>query len=437
MDVRRPTADYEGDTGSGRYAGRWLVMRWWAVLLGALLGVLAGAVLGTRQQPTYETRAVVVASETELEADSFGDLGATLFATDSVLEPVVTDLGLPYDWETLITTGTLEANVVSGAVALEVTATALDPETAESLATTAAGSFASRAEINGLGIFEVVGTSATEQDSAAFRLWWVLGAGGAFLALAVLVLLYTLRQPVVALQQAEEEFPAEIVVSIHVKPGRRPGGEWEISPPGAEEVFARRLTSALPFGATVWLLVADRAPMQKLQAAILARQLQAKLAAANLNTGLFRVHRDELLPVGDVSAPPIQAAVAIVTEGVPGAVLRILHDQTLGVADKGAVRVLIFLHRAGWRQRRRIAKERRQEGSDVRQGGSMRRSMLNRAGKESRPGGLPESGPEWSGGGFGSRKGAAMRRASHRDSRNELDVQPTHRDPERSSGRPD
>jgi hypothetical protein len=399
MTTVNHSADHQEQTATHRSAWRWLAGRWWVVALTTVLGIVAGTFLGLRQDPSYETSTIVVAVETDLEAETFGDLGESTFATDTVLEPVVTELGLGQDWQTLVATGRLEATAVPGAVALEITGRSADPETARDLAVTAATSFAFEARNNDLGTFELFGTSPTVDDSATPVLWVVGAVAGMLLGLGVLLLVFAVRQPLVNVHQAEREYPADVAVSVFVRGGRAEnGGAWEISPPGTASVIAQRMRSVLPAGATLWVLLAGRRRSRDVEGRVLARSLLSELAARGLRTALFRLDAKELVPTGEVPAGPVHAAVAIVVQGAPAAAVRALDDSLRAVAEAEAPRLLVFLHPVSRRHRRRVSAPRGLESRGVgqRRARRWRRRGAAPAGEGTFPGGpSPASEAGW------------------------------------------
>jgi hypothetical protein len=230
-------------------AGNSLIRSGRLILLVAMItaaGGLVGGLLREGRDTVYEAEAVVAASKTSLPADNFTDLGTTLFRTDTVLQPVVEELDLRISPQSLLSKGYLSVESVSNAVAVRVIAHDSDPQSAATLANTAAESFSSVLTDNEMGTFAVFedndvskksGLSPIQSTSLAAALGVVLGA-------AILLLRTLIVRPVLTQDEALAVFPADIAFSASVRSSgfsflRRGTSKHEVLPHGLLPALGR------------------------------------------------------------------------------------------------------------------------------------------------------------------------------------------------------
>src|SRR5207244_742823 len=114
-----------------------------------------------RAPRTFRGEAVVLATQTSVSSGDFGNLAQTAFGTNTVLEPVIRELGLNTTPQALLADGTLQAVAVPGTVALRIIGQSTDPKQAADLANAGARSFVTAAETTGIGQFTVFSTTTS------------------------------------------------------------------------------------------------------------------------------------------------------------------------------------------------------------------------------------------------------------------------------------
>lgn len=129
-----------------RYARRW----WWLLLILPLAAGGAAYAVSSRQQPLYSATATVMVNLPQSStADSLAALQTgkglattyqQLVATSPVLQPVVVQLGLPYDADTL--KEHVSASTVRDTQLLRISVSETDPATAATIANAVANQFA-------------------------------------------------------------------------------------------------------------------------------------------------------------------------------------------------------------------------------------------------------------------------------------------------------
>lgn len=149
-----------------RAVRRW----WWLLLLAPLVGGGALYFYGKAQQPMYQATALIwlqmppgaVGPDPSViqEDIDLAEMYRYLVTVEPVLAPVVDDLGLPYDVDTL--RGLLTVSVVRGTPLLELSATDADPDRAAKIADAVAHQFS--ASIARLGVQD---TATAAQNPAA------------------------------------------------------------------------------------------------------------------------------------------------------------------------------------------------------------------------------------------------------------------------------
>ncbi len=197
-----------------------LIHYWWVIVATALIGGIVGFAIAENRAPLYETRALVVGSDSPIEADTFGSLARVIFDTDPVIQPVINSLGLDTTVEALVASNRLEVEGVPRAVAVWVTGRSRDPEFASELANEAAASFASLGSEQGLGTLEVfdpasVPTSTPSRQTPATTIAGVVVGGS--LGLAATLLFIFVTRPVLSKDEALRLFPASASFSVKVR----------------------------------------------------------------------------------------------------------------------------------------------------------------------------------------------------------------------------
>ncbi len=190
--------------GPGSEAIRFVAHSWWFVLLGAVVGAVMGYVSAISQPVVYQADAVVVAPGTSLSTDTFDNVARIVFQTDAVLEQVVASLRLHTTPRHLLQNKQLAIQPVSGAVAVRIVGRASDPTAARLLANAATRSFVQVGRTRGLGNLQGFETShnGVPQPRPARHDAVVNGVAGGLLAVAVLILLFAVRRPMLDEEQA-------------------------------------------------------------------------------------------------------------------------------------------------------------------------------------------------------------------------------------------
>jgi hypothetical protein len=200
-----------------RPAVRFVTGLWWLVVMGVIAGGAVGYAVTSTAGYVYQSVAVVVGT-TELPTDSFGNAARAVFGTNTVIQPVIDQLGLGASPGSLLSAGRLAIEPVSGAIAVKIIGQASDPEAAEALAGTAASSFVTVAANYGLGALKTLSASrAVRQSPAARRNAVVSAIAGGLLVSAALLLIFLVREPVVDEGQAREALRAQTSFAAHVR----------------------------------------------------------------------------------------------------------------------------------------------------------------------------------------------------------------------------
>jgi capsular polysaccharide biosynthesis protein len=124
-----------------------------AALVALGIPILAAAIgisVANGAERLYVSQAVAVATKTKIPPDDFAQVAPSVFATDTVLDPVISELSLSQTPAQLLSSGTLSAEAVEQTVAVRIVAQASDPTRAQELANAATDSL-SRA----LGVYRV------------------------------------------------------------------------------------------------------------------------------------------------------------------------------------------------------------------------------------------------------------------------------------------
>jgi hypothetical protein len=202
----------------------YILRRWPVVFLVGILGLLGGVLRAQQAPASYQAESVVAAvklSPTALTASSgFGSLAQVLFNTDTVIDPVIQQLGLNTTRSALLAQKHLQLQPVTNATAVRIVATDNSPAGALALARAAATSFNSVLSAQGLGKFTAFQPSATPGSSTPGPAnAGVLGAAaGVVLALLVLMLVAAIRQPIRGINDAVAEIAPHYTFPVAVRP---------------------------------------------------------------------------------------------------------------------------------------------------------------------------------------------------------------------------
>jgi hypothetical protein len=333
---------------------RFLLRRWPWVLAAALAGAALGIASGLTAPRTYVAQSVVVATDVTVAPEDFGTVAEAAFATDTVLRPVVDRLGLRGTPHSLVSSGALGAESVSGGPALEITGRASDARLAASLANAAAESFVAVARDKGLGTVAAFTTQAPGVRQATPLLAnGILGAlAGAALAVFGLLVLDFIRDPIVTGDDAADDFAADAAfqVTVDVERSRRKAGDeaipddaLKVRPSGAIPRLWSAIREAVDGRADGACAVIVNAGRSDWAARAVARQLQAQAESDE-------AWRRQSIPFSRLEAsdsrlkavlPDHRAVIAIVTSGTPRRALR-RFDEDFGVSGDG-VRMLVLV----------------------------------------------------------------------------------------------
>lgn len=337
----------------------YLLRRWWFVLLLALLGAIAGLLLGRESTLPYEATTVVQAVQTSLETEDF-DLAETLFATDAVISPVVEQLGLATTPDALLAGSYLTADAQPGG-ALRITGRSTEPDEALQLANLSAESLETALEGRGLGTFTVFEAGeAISREGASTRVAVISGALiGGMGAVALLLLWFFLRQPVLSLDQAAGQIQPMASFFVHVRFGQGGGLRGQSRGRRARgrrpEVFPRGIAQAVwhavgrgrdsTDGFPVCCVVVESSRQSSLPLAVLLTRLGVE---AHWRESASRSDTEYWVRAGDQGAETAmadaQTVVVLVPEGCPSNRLRSLADELL--AAPGERRRILVLVRS-------------------------------------------------------------------------------------------
>lgn len=227
---------------------RWVGRNVWLILLAVVAGAATGFLVAESVPITFESERIVVASESDISAESFGKLAETVFETDTVLQPVIDEVGLEGSSESLLRSGRVAVEPISNAAAVRIIGRSSDATLAAGLATSAARSFTGTAEDRGMGRFEVFGgTGGPAQPTTPSTLLWTVlgGTAGGLIAFLVLLFVSFVREPVLSEDEARGEMPVDAAFAVRVRKRARGRGrrkrDWLVSPAGVGTAIWRAL----------------------------------------------------------------------------------------------------------------------------------------------------------------------------------------------------
>jgi Family of unknown function (DUF5343) len=336
-----------------RARNRYLAHRWPIVVLSMLVGGIAGFVLAASMPNVYVAEAAVIATDTGVASEQLGLVAETAFSTDEVLQPVIDRLDLDATPASLLASGALEAQSVSGGPALLISGRASNPRLAADLANAATDSFVAVARLKGLGTFAPFasagpGTLEPHQTVLLVLLGILAGAG---VSLLVLVTVFFLRDPVVTEESARMDFRADAAFRLRVRKRRSAVGAdelhqeddaFDVWPHAAlvslREIIRERIERD---GRGVCAVIVGAGDGEWAAAAI-ARRLEPRVE----NRGSRRGRSDGFsVSSSDPRLPEVlearDAVVAIVPSGSPRRSLRRVDEELHGLGVRFRVLVLV------------------------------------------------------------------------------------------------
>ena len=342
--------DLEGSEGRLPHGSVWraIVRYWWLPLLGLLISGAIGYLTAYDSPTVYEAEAVVVAAPT-IQTDDFGNLAETIFRTRAVLEPVADSVGLEGEDRALVYD--IRAERVGDSTGLRIVARAPGPDLAAQLADHAAASFQTVATDAGLGRFSPFGTTGRPSRIISPAIWQTAalsGLGGAVVAVAVVLVLWFVRQPILSESEARREFPADASFSARVRSRRLPWRFWdkidEIRPVGVGDAIWRAANGngARDPHALACVLVGNRS----LTAVADEVRRDATMAGGGRRPAGAAPFVCTRLGDGEDLVPVLARAdvvVAMVSEGVPRQSLQTLDEEMRMTADDEKRRILVYV----------------------------------------------------------------------------------------------
>jgi capsular polysaccharide biosynthesis protein len=196
---------------------RYVVRRWLILVAGFVLGGLLGFLVTAIHQDAYVAQSLVVLTNSQIPSTQFADVARSVFATDSVLSPVISDLAITNQTpRSLISSGALSVVATPGGQAVQVVAKTQDQTLTVNLANQAAASLAKVGQDNQLGTFAVFPTQGPARRQADPVVRYTLA--GALLGIIVaglgLMLLYVFRY---GLSLARDPLRADATFHVHVR----------------------------------------------------------------------------------------------------------------------------------------------------------------------------------------------------------------------------
>ncbi|MGE5226969.1 MAG: hypothetical protein ACM3OO_08845 [Planctomycetaceae bacterium] len=205
---------------------RYVWRRWLILVAGFVLGGLLGFLVTAIHQDAYVAQSLVVLTDSQIPSTQFADVARSVFSTDAVLAPVISELGITNQTpRSLVSSGALSIVATPGGQAVQVVAKTQNEALTVNLANDAATSFEQVGQSNGLGTFAVFKTQgpARRQADPVVR----DTVAGALLGLAIaglgLALWYVFRH---GLDLARDPLRADATFRIQVK---APEGDGEMN----------------------------------------------------------------------------------------------------------------------------------------------------------------------------------------------------------------
>ncbi|MDP9227409.1 MAG: hypothetical protein M3P18_26895 [Actinomycetota bacterium] len=324
------------------------------VVLVGLLGLFGGFLRAQQAPASYQAESVVAAvklSPTALTSSSgFGSLAQVIFNTDTVINPVIQQLGLHTTRGALLGQKRLQMLPVTNATAIRIVAIDNSPSGALALARAAATSFQSVLSAQGLGKFTAFQPSARPESSTpGAAIGGALGgAAGVLLAVVVMMVVAIVRQPIRGITDAVDEISPHYTFPAAVRPRslrlRNREQTADIHPAGLVDALSR--TAGVLGGAITCCVVArgsggsDRARLA----------LQAQISQSSIRKNSLQAVGSEILwlePHDDRVMDSLEKSHLLITVVVDGASrqqLRELAEQDR-LAPGERQRLLVYMIR--------------------------------------------------------------------------------------------
>jgi capsular polysaccharide biosynthesis protein len=193
--------------------------RAWVIVIAAVVGAAAGFLSVWNAPSVYEAEALIVASATTVPVANFSSVALAVFRTDTVLQPVITQLHLTETTHQLLARKMLEAVPVPNAQAVRIVGRASTRTLAEELANAGATSFVTGASGKGLGTFALFSTAipGVKQETSRWPTMVIGAFAGGAVAFILLLLISFIRQPVFEENDARAELNSDAVYAARVK----------------------------------------------------------------------------------------------------------------------------------------------------------------------------------------------------------------------------
>jgi capsular polysaccharide biosynthesis protein len=325
---------------------RFLSSRWPFLLLLAISGAIGGAVVQAQSPTMYQAESVVTAVSTTIPTEEF-EFATTLFESDPVLQSVIDQLGLAATPDFLLANDFLDSESFVGG-GLKVISRSEDPQQALELANAASESFASNLETIGLGTFSVLPAEVAVRTSDGFDPLQVVAQAGAgvLLAIAMLALLYLIRQPVLSVEDAGRQFSADVAFSAWMQLSRYSffrSRRAEMAPEGIVNAIWRRAQALEGLPGPVCFVLVERKKRGDQPTRLLLDDLGVDhwtFPATHMQprSGYWVGAREDTFQAMERAA----GVVAIVSEGAQSALLREVADE-LTVLTPDRHRILVFM----------------------------------------------------------------------------------------------
>lgn len=318
--------------------------------MAALMIVVAAVTVwnDSRGPSLYESQSVVNAVSTPIPVENF-ELSVTLFATDEVIGPVASQLGLDATPGQILAQRTLEADWVSGG-GVAIVGRSSSPQEAVELANLAAQSFQTTLQEKDLGTFAVFqGEFATEVGRRSPVIAALAGGVlGGLLGLSALATVFSVRQPLVTEQDALAEFPADRVYGVQVRlghSGKRRGSEAAIVPLGIDSAIIRDTHVDGEGGGDAALCCLLFEKRRRGDRAV--RYLLSEMDVLHRWSPARKLDRYWIEAANGVPLKPLERATTVllmVSEGSPRAALRDVSEESLALSSRPSW-ILVFVKR--------------------------------------------------------------------------------------------
>jgi capsular polysaccharide biosynthesis protein len=202
---------------------RYVLRRWLILVAGFVLGGLLGFLVTAIHQDAYVAQSLVVLTNSQIPSTQFADVARSVFATDAVLSPVISDLAITNQTpRSLISSGALSVVATPGGQAVQVVAKTQDPNLTLNLANKAAESLVKVGTENQLGSMVAFPTDGPARRQADPVVRYTLA--GALLGIIVaglgLMLWYVYRH---GLSLMRDPLRADATFHVQVRPAEGDG----------------------------------------------------------------------------------------------------------------------------------------------------------------------------------------------------------------------